>query len=131
MPADLRACVHEYGFAIVTACLKHKVSKPAAIRELVREIWTGARQPKQTGGAESTLDWLLIQNDAGISAKTLLRVLADASLVVVPANPNAAMIDASMQTVSGFNMKVTKREKHRLRLQAAINVLAKKQRGEQ
>jgi len=127
MPADLRACVHEYGYAIVHACVEAKVTDPRRIRQLVREIWSGARQPAQRIGtgtphrnALEYLDWVLIQAGAEISAATLIRVLRDNHLVVVPDEPTFQMIEASKATVSNHNMKVTKSDKHRLRLKAAI-----------
>jgi hypothetical protein len=120
MPGDLRACVHEFGFPIVDACLQAKVSDPRRIRQLVLEIWAGARQIGQRGGAEGTLDWVLMQAGANISAATLERVLADFNFHIVPTNPNRAMLDASMAEVCGFNERMTKTEKHRRRLVAAI-----------
>lgn len=120
MPPQLRACVHEYGFAIVYVCLKHKISSPAAIHDLVREIWEGARQPSQRRAIAGTLDWVLLQAGAEINAARLRRVLLDNNLFIVPRNPTRRMLAASMATVSGFNQRVTKEEKHRLRLIAAI-----------
>lgn len=120
MSPELRQCVHEFGYAIVNACLNAKVSDPCRIRQLVREIWDGARQPSQCREKAGTLDWILLQAGAQISAATLLRVLADADLVIVPGHPTSKMIEASMAEVSGFNVRVTKKDKHRLRLKAAV-----------
>jgi hypothetical protein len=41
-------------------------------------------------------------------------------MVIVPIDPTRAMIDASLSEVSGFNVRVTKEEKHRRRLKAAL-----------
>lgn len=120
MSPGLRECVHEYGYAIVHACLESKVSDPSRIRNLVREIWEGARQPAQRRTAGGTIDWLLLQAGAGISAATLFRILADNGFALVTVEPSPQMIAASMAEVSGFNKVVTKSEKHRLRLRAAI-----------
>lgn len=116
----MRACVHEFGEPIVTACVLAGVKDPRRIRQLVREIWDGARQPMQTRPRLGSLDWVLQQAGAQISAKTLIRILRDNSHYLVPLDPSKEMIDASMNTVSGFNMRITKREKHQLRLRAAI-----------
>jgi hypothetical protein len=125
MPAALRACVHEYGLAIVTACLKHGVSEPAAIHELVKEIWMGARQTSQRRAPSSTLDWYFSQAGLDISTPTLLRLLKNQNLIICPHMATRQMIDASMATVANFNAKVTKHEKHKLRLDAALEVGAR------
>lgn len=120
LPADLRACVHEFGWAIVNAFLGQGIRSPRTIRFLVKEIWAGARQPTQRSGAYATLDWLLVQAGANISAATLQRILGEYSLAIVPVSPTRKMLNASMAEVSGFNARVTKEEKHRRRLRAAI-----------
>lgn len=120
MPADLRSCVHDYGLAVVVACMKYGVKKPNQIRDLVREIWEGPRLLGQRNGPLSSLDWLLIQSGSTISARTLTRVLHDHSHCILPTDPSTAMIEASMSEVSSFNERITKREKHRRRLRAAM-----------
>lgn len=45
MGPSLKACVHEFGYTIVHAMLEAGVTKPNVIRNLVREVWLGARQP--------------------------------------------------------------------------------------
>ncbi len=120
MPPKLRECVHAYGYAIVRACLDVKVSDPNRIHALVNSIWEGARQPAQRRERGGALEWLLIQAGAEISVATLMRVLANNDLAIVPLKPTNGMIDASMATVSNFDLRVTKTEKHRMRLKAAI-----------
>lgn len=122
MSPGLRACVHEYGYAIVRACYEAGVRRPAAIHELVREIWEGARQPRQTRNVGGTLDWLLLQAGAQISAAELSRVLQNNSLAIMPTEPTTRMVEASMAEVSGGGQLMTKREKHRRRLVAALKV---------
>lgn len=117
---DLRRCVHEFGYPIVHACLNAGVTSADAIRVLVKEIWGGARQQGQQSGARNTLDWLLIQVGAGISSRTLNRVLNENNLAIVPCSPTRAMLDASMKEVSGHNIRCTREEKHRRRLIAAV-----------
>lgn len=119
-PAEIRQLIHEFGQPIVEACLQAKITKPAMIPQLVTEIWAGARQTSQRGGAEGTLDWVLMQAGATISAARLERVLNDYCLRIVPIDPTAEMIAASMAEVGNFNQRVTKSQKHRLRLTAAV-----------
>ncbi len=134
MSPELRMCVHEFGFAIVNACISVGVTKPRIIRHLVNEIWHGARQPQQRRLFEADqisrtlahLDWLLIQKSAGIDAATLLRVLWQSDMVIVPREPASAMVEASMAEISGHNESVTKREKHTRRLRVAIDAAARK-----
>lgn len=120
MNPTMRALVHEYGEPIVQACILAGVRQPRQIRQLVREIWEGARQPAQRRPAMGSLDWVLAQAGAGINAKTLVRILRDNSHYIVPIDPTTHMINASLREVSGFNVRVTKEEKHRRRLRAAI-----------
>ncbi len=124
MPPGLRACVHEFGFAIVNALRSNGISNPPQIRQLVHEIWMGARQPTQRTGFRQSpmlgnLDWILLQAGAGISAKTLVRVLRQHTMVIVPCEPSSIMVDASMDAVNHMGV-VTKAQKHRNRLRAAI-----------
>lgn len=125
MPAHLRQCVHEYGYAVVEACLQAGVRDPRKIRNLVREIWAGARQPQQkTSGNRSAtmdhLDWVLIQASAEISAARLVRFLHDFNWTIVPLFPNKAMIKASLAEVNTFDERITKTDKHSRRLAAAL-----------
>lgn len=120
MPPELRACVHEYGYAIVHVFLQHGIRKPSVIHQIVRECWEGARQPSQKRPDMGTLDWLLVQREANISAAELIRALRYNDLLVVPRTPTRQMLTASMAEVSGFNERITKTEKHRRRLAAAL-----------
>lgn len=38
LPTDIRACVHEYGFNVVTACMQLGVTKSKHIRHLVETV---------------------------------------------------------------------------------------------
>lgn len=120
MTPGLRECVHEYGFAIVNACLQAKVRNPATIHQLVREIWEGARQPRQRRPRGGTLDWLLLQAGAQVSAAQLSRVLKNNDLAIVPLTPTRQMLAASIAEVSNFNVVCTRTEKHRRRIVAAV-----------
>lgn len=120
LPEHLRPLVHEYGLPIVQACLMAGVTRPNIIHQLVREIWEGARASRQNRQRSGVLDWLLVQAGAEITSPELARALKMNNLQIVPAVPTARMINASLAEVSGFNQRVTKTEKHRLRLAAAL-----------
>lgn len=120
MPAGLRECVHEFGFAIVNALVTNGVTKPSAIRQIVATIWAGARQECQRTDARNTIDWLLSQSGTGVSSKTLYRLLAQNNMAIVTVEPTRAMLNASLAEVSGHTVKCTKEEKHRRRLRAAL-----------
>lgn len=129
MDPALRKCVHEFGYPIVMACVNCGVMQPNRIRNLVHEIWLGSRETwkqKQPGhkGFLSRLEWLMIQNDAGIGAKTLLSLIHRSGLVLVPVQPWAEMVEASMHALDDKGL-VTKQEKHRLRLIAAVHAAIK------
>lgn len=137
MAPELRQCVHEFGYSIVNRCLDLGVRDPRHIRALVHECWNGARQPHQRSrtlakngerkpsNLVAQLDWLLIQSGADIGAETLLRVLRQSGMVIVPTSPSQLMIETSMAEVSGFKEIVAKPEKHRRRLRAAIDAQAR------
>lgn len=125
MPRELRECVHEFGLPIVTCCVKHGVSSPRKIRELVKEIWAGARQTGQRNEARGVVDWLLAQSGSSLSFRTLSRLLAENHLVICTAEPNRQMLSASMGEVCKFNERMTKEEKHRRRLRAALQAAMK------
>lgn len=131
MPSELRACVHEFGYAIVNAFVIAGISNPATIRRLVFECWNGARQPRQRGGLNKShspvldqLDWILVQAKAEINAKALIRLLDQNSMVIVPKEPSPAMVRASMDAVHHMGV-VSKSVKHTNRLRAAIRAGAR------
>jgi len=122
LPSGLRQCVHEFGMPIVSVLMKHGVKNPAHVREIVRECWWGAREGGQTSGYMSALDFLLARGP--VNSKTLMRILNDSGMVIVPTTPTRAMINASVAEVSNHDLICTKEEKHRLRLMAAIKAAA-------
>jgi hypothetical protein len=125
LPADLRECVHEYGLPIVAVLMKHGIKRGAHIREVVREVWAGARQTSQRRAPSSTLDWYFAQTGIDLNTRTLLRLLEDQSLVIVPKNATIQMVEASMATVCNHDMILTKKQKHKLRLDAALDAGSK------
>lgn len=129
MPAALRELVHEYGFSIVDAFLTCGVSNPRHIRHLISACWMGARAPLDRPGLSGrlgTLDWLLIEAECPIPAKTLVRVLYQTGpYFIIDVEPNDIMIDASIAATGAMGL-VSKREKHRGRLRAALRAGAMK-----
>lgn len=124
MPAEIRSCIHEFGFEIVSACMNYGVNDPRQIRDLVREVWAGARQPSQSKIGKGTnalnkIDWVLLQAGAGISAERLIRTLNFNGLSVIPMSVTPKMVEASMNALDGHGL-VTKQQKHTIRLDAAL-----------
>jgi hypothetical protein len=120
MSPELRECVAEFGFGIVSACLMAGVRSPRMIRTLVKEIWAGARQEGQRNDARGALDWVLQQSGSRLTGKGLRRLLSENNLALITVEPTRAMLDASMTTVSGHKILCTREEKHRRRLRAAL-----------
>jgi len=116
----LRQCVHEYGFPIVWQCVSLGIRKPSTIHQLVREIWDGARNSRQGRPRCGMLDWLLVQAGAEITAPELVRVLRNSNLLIVPRCPTQEMIAASMSVLNDHSVLCTKRQKHEMRLRAAL-----------
>ncbi len=129
LPVAHKMIVHEYGFAIYKALIRAGLRNPAAMRQLVHEVWSGARGSRRAGKPRgfagernvAQLDWLLIESGAAISAMTLISVLRQSGLIIVPMHPSQPMVDASMRTVAEHDMMVTKSKKHALRLRAAMH----------
>jgi hypothetical protein len=120
MPKALRQCVYEFSFPVVMAFVNAGITNPGTISNLIREVWAGARSSRQGNDKAASLDWMLLQAGAEIGAAELCRLLANESMMIVPKAPTREMIMASMSEVSGFNVKCTKYDKHRLRLTAAL-----------
>jgi hypothetical protein len=100
LPKDIRELVHEHGFTVVKAFLDQKITKAAAIKHLIGTVKTGSIDPGTgTGG---------------------VGMVSGRAMCVIPIEPTPAMIAASMATVANHDVLVSKEEKHRLRLRAAI-----------
>jgi hypothetical protein len=130
MPAELRACVHELGWAIVREFLGCGIKDPQRIRRLTHAAWAGARSVGDRTGRKGhkghrspildRLDWFLIQNASPIGAETLVRLLWLSNTAIFPVSPSEAMIEASMDAVSPADGLMSKHEKHKRRLLAAL-----------
>lgn len=103
MPEDWRAVVHDYGLSIVTALRDCGVKEAKRARHIISVV---VNETSPFHG--------------GFSSQGRHKA-HDEQLVLVSREPSEAMIQASMDTVSNFDVTVTKHEKHRLRLRAAIN----------
>lgn len=131
LPASLRECVHEYGYPIVAALHQQGITKASVVHHLVREIWDGARGFNTDGpsanartGPAPVLDWLLVNSGSSLHAGTIARALWQRGFVIVPRDPSTGMIEASKATVSNFDQLVTKTDKHKRRLKAALEQYA-------
>lgn len=100
LPADIRELIHEEGYTVVDAFLSLGVKKASQIRHLILAVRRGSTDPapRAKGG-----------NDQQTR-----------SMVIIPSEPTPAMINASMETVSGHDIECSKYEKHQRRLRAAI-----------
>ncbi len=129
LPPDLRELVHDYGLHIVNQFVACGVRRPDHIRQLVRSARVGAREPgnerdpgmKRPGKrALAHIDTWMLGQGATFNARMLVRAIRDGGFTVISTSPSAAMLEASMAEVSGFNMKCSRSEKHQRRLQAAL-----------
>ena len=129
LPANVRELVHDYGFNVVTQFLNAGIKSPATIRLLIRTVHAGAREPgnqRPVGGRRNGksvlahIDTWLVQKGATFTAQMLVRLIRDGGFTVLPCSPSKDMIEASMETVSGYDIRCTRQEKHQRRLCAAL-----------
>ena len=106
MPKEIRELIHEEGLTVIQGFLDHGVKKAYAIRHLISLSRRGS-----------------IDVGTGVGG---FGFVSDRVMCSIPMEPTPAMIDASMNEVSGFNVVVDKVEKHRRRLRAAIKAGAAK-----
>jgi hypothetical protein len=129
MSAEHRALVHEYGLGVVVAFLQNGITKPETIRYLVITVRNAGREgnktlygPKTNRGNSvlAALDPWLLSQGVGFPTAHLIRLIRDKSYSILPTSPTDAMVQASMETISGGNVAISKRDKHFRRLQAAL-----------
>ncbi len=136
MPPAYRKCVHEVGWEAVSIMMPLGLT-PAQIKSVVYACWQSPGSAHQRRGfgqpveercspVMQHLDTLLSRAGANISGAMLLAFLKHNGMVIVPLEPSSPMIEASMATVAGHDVRVTKKEKHRLRLKAALNASVKR-----
>lgn len=58
MPADLRACVHDFGLTVVDAFLAHGIIKPRIIRHLVKTVREGSVEIGDPGAGRARVDMI-------------------------------------------------------------------------
>ena len=102
LPEDWRALVHEHGFNVVMAMLDCGVKKAKHARHIINTVLDELSPVRGSFSSQGT------------------RTRAENTLALIPREPTEAMINASMATVASFEVSVTKYEKHRLRLRAAL-----------
>lgn len=122
MPPALRRCVHEFGYPAVAVCLQMGVNDPARIGQLVSTILAGARSVAQKSDPGQLMQWLELQTDGTVPPVTTRALCLRSGWLFMPGCASRGMIEASMNEVSGGNERMTKREKHRRRLNAALLV---------
>lgn len=98
MDPEMKMLVHEYGLTVIQSFLDLKVTKARQIEHLIKVVLRGSTE---------------------IGDRTNSPKLSTMK-VYIPVEPTERMVLASMAEVSNFDMKVTKYEKHRIRLKAAI-----------
>lgn len=110
-PPDVRAVIYERGLETVQEFWNHGVRKARSIEYLIAVTLA---EDQADGNPRFGL------NRAPSKPNPLTR-----AMVTVPLNPTSEMIAASMAEVSGGNERMTKSEKHRRRLRAAIHAAIK------
>lgn len=113
-PPDIRAVIYEHGLEIVQEFWNHGVRKAKSIKHLID---TAQGNDFSTGQARFALNR---------SPKRASNPF-NKPMVSVPLEPTGEMIAASMAEVSTFSERITKHEKHRRRLRAALQVVFKEQ----
>jgi hypothetical protein len=106
LPPDWRELVHEYGFTIVDALQCGGVKKARCAKHIICTILE-ERDP--------------LRQDRNFSQGNRSPEVTVSDLK--PVEPTNAMIAASMSAIDGFIPTLSKREKHRIRLRAAIMAL--------
>lgn len=135
MSPEMRACVHELGWEAVAIMRQYRLN-PSAMRTICYACWAAPRSarqqpPSRKGSTRSSsvlghLDTLLSRAGASISAVMLLAFLKRNGMVIVPYQASAPMVEASMATVTVYDPTVTKAEKHKRRLDAALMASARR-----
>jgi hypothetical protein len=113
MPADLRACVHEFGLTIVLQMLNAGVTKARVIRHLITTV--------RAGSVEIGNRNLSLEQKQEMDRRSAGR-LRNAGLLVVPEIPTDAMVQASIDALCDAGLadsQVDRRRKHTVRLLAA------------
>jgi hypothetical protein len=111
MSEEWREVVHDFGLCVVDALQECGVTQARHGRHIIRTVL--AELGPLNGG----------------SSNQGVRMAGNNRQVMVPLEPTEGMVEAAMATVSTFDAKITKREKHRLRLRAALAAAAGARKG--
>ena len=114
-PADVRAVIYEHGLETVQEFWNHGVRKAKSISHLIAT----ARGTDFANGQPR----FGLNRGPNTKSNSLNR-----RTTIAPLEPTSAMIQASMAEVSTFDQRITKTEKHRRRLRAAL-LVAKEEFG--
>jgi hypothetical protein len=115
LPADIRALVHEFNWTMIKPFLEAGVRDARRIRHLIRCVVQGAAS--YNGSSLNPVKSMRLSTEA-----TMELALRD-DLVACEINPSDQMVQASMDAVLPYvpgTPLLTKREKHRIRLRAAL-----------
>lgn len=118
----VRHLVHEFGYSMVREFDMAGITDPKLVRRLIHAVWRGSREPgnKPSGmplpGFIKELDaaWPRIPNGSA-----MVGFLHSMQVTVCSLTPSAAMVQASIAEVSRHGV-ISKEEKHRYRLEAAL-----------
>lgn len=121
MTPELRACVHDFGLAIVDRFLQAGVKNPAQIRGIVLACWQNAGNggPNRRSGFAADIDALLARQGFIPSSAALAALLHGSQIGIISVTPTHKMIDASIRE-AGKHGLLSKERKHMFRLQAAL-----------
>lgn len=122
-PAGLRALTHEFGFSVVHAFVIAGVTRAGTIRQLVKAVYLGAREPGNARPAGSPpvrlLEDALVMHGAPGASRAILAYLRGNHHTVVPIEPTHHMLHASLGALDGAPL-ASRHTKHRMRLTAAL-----------
>jgi hypothetical protein len=127
LPPATRALVHEFGYSVVRAFDMAGVRDPKTIRVLIYAVWLGARELGNSvphGDSPRFVKTLNSMWHQFRNAEAMLSFLRTTSMVVVSREPTPAMVEASI-TETGKHGILSKEQKHRVRLRAAIKAAEK------
>ncbi len=115
MPADVRACVHEFGLTVVDAMLACGITQARHMRHLVATVRAGA---VEIGNREMT------RAQQHEQCRRMAGYLRKAGFVVVPSAPTSVMVQASIAALDDAGLAgtwVARDRKHLLRLTRALD----------
>lgn len=114
LPADIRELVHDFNWTMIKAFLDCGVRDARKIRHLIARVIEGAAS--YDGGNANPLGLRL-------STNTTLELALRPDVVACSINPDDRVVQASINAVLPYvpgTPLLTKREKHRIRLKAAL-----------